>query len=178
MEQYQESFDSLLTRVDLPMSHAVSFFLSGLNEEIQHAVRMFKPDALHDSYCLVKLQEATLASIAKRTKPILDKTLAYTRGTGGRYGSTSQTWKPTSQRLGFSTKGNTSVSSIASSTSKPRTAGRTMSSKEIEERRANNLCFFCDEKYFSGHKCSAQVYRLEILEEENSNDMEGEQEEA
>jgi len=34
VEQYQESFDSLLTRVDSPIPHAVSCFLSGLNEEI------------------------------------------------------------------------------------------------------------------------------------------------
>ena len=34
VEQYQESFDSLLTRVDLPIPHAVSCFLSGLNEKI------------------------------------------------------------------------------------------------------------------------------------------------
>lgn len=55
------------------MNHAISCFLSGLNDETQHAVRMFKPQTLHDAYCLAKLQEATLASMAKRTKPILDR---------------------------------------------------------------------------------------------------------
>jgi len=43
-----------------------------------------------------------------------------------------------------------------------------LSDKEIEERRANNLCFFCEEKYFSGHKCSAQVYGLKVIEEESN----------
>jgi len=27
------------------------------------------------------------------------------------------------------------------------------------------MCFFCDEKYYPGHKCASQVYGLEILEE-------------
>jgi len=36
----------------------------------------------------------------------------------------------------------------------------------MDERRAKNLCFFCDENYFPGHKCKAHVYRLEIVEEE------------
>ena len=27
------------------------------------------------------------------------------------------------------------------------------------------MCFLCDEAYFLGHKCKAQVYRLEVVEE-------------
>jgi len=64
--QYQEKFNTLLNRVDLFVVQAVSYFLSGLNEEVQCVVRMFKPASLHGAYCLAKLQEATLASIAKR----------------------------------------------------------------------------------------------------------------
>lgn len=49
VEQYQESFDALLNRVELPTSHAVSCFLSGLCDEIQNAVRMFKPQTIRDA---------------------------------------------------------------------------------------------------------------------------------
>ena len=70
MEQYQDAFDALLIRIeDLPVSHAI---LSGLTSEIEHTVRMFKPKTLHDAYCLAKLQEAILASIARK-EPILEK---------------------------------------------------------------------------------------------------------
>ena len=34
VEQYQENFDSLLTRVELPVNYAISCFLSGLRDEI------------------------------------------------------------------------------------------------------------------------------------------------
>ena len=56
VEQYQKVFDSLLNRVELPISYAVSCFLSSLNEEIQYAIRIFKPQTLHDAACLAKLQ--------------------------------------------------------------------------------------------------------------------------
>ena len=73
VEQYQDAFDALLIRIeDLPVSHAISCFLSGLTSKIQHTVRMFKPKTLHVAYCLAKQQEAILASIARK-KPILEK---------------------------------------------------------------------------------------------------------
>jgi len=51
------------------MAYAISCSLSGLNDEIQNAVRMFRPQTLQDASCLAKLQEATLQSIAWRAKP-------------------------------------------------------------------------------------------------------------
>jgi len=69
VEMYQENFDSLLSRVDLTPSQAISCFLSGLTEEIQNAVRMFRPQTLHEACCLAKLQEATLQSMARKIKP-------------------------------------------------------------------------------------------------------------
>lgn len=90
VEQYQEAFDSLLNRVELPVQHAISCFLSGLNDEIQHAVRMFKPHTLHDAYCLAKLQEATLVSITRRTKPILGKPPLSSKGLGAAFKPSSQ----------------------------------------------------------------------------------------
>ena len=49
-----------------------------------------------------------------------------------------------------------------------------MTSKEINEKRANGTCFFCDEKYYPGHKCNSQVYRLEFVEEEEEVEVQGE----
>jgi len=61
---------------------------------------------------------------------------------------------------------------MGSVTSRPK---RSITSKEIEERRARNQCFFCDEKFYPGHKCSGQVYRLEFMEKEEED---GSQEEV
>nr|GEY16258.1 putative mitochondrial protein [Tanacetum cinerariifolium] len=35
--------------------------------------------------------------------------------------------------------------------------------KEIEEKRAKQLCFYCDQKYSPGYKCSGQMYSLEVV---------------
>lgn len=41
----------------------------------------------------------------------------------------------------------------------------TLTSKEIDEKRANNLCYWCDEKYSSTHKCQKKrLYVLQIKE--------------
>jgi len=64
--------------------------------------------------------------------------------------------------------------------SKPRTISRSLSPRDIEEKRAKNLYFHYDEAYFPGHKCKAQVYSLEVVEEikeEEEEEAEGVEEE-
>jgi len=153
----------------------MSWFLNGLSDEIQHAVRMFRPNTLHYAYYLAKLQEATLASVAKRAKSILDRGPFNTRGVGSRFGSFSQSQSSASHRTGPNASSHRSlaVSNTGSTNPKSKAVGRTLSSKEIDEKRAKNLCFFCEEKFFPGHKCLAQVCKLEVIEEESSQVEEG-----
>lgn len=46
--------------------------------------------------------------------------------------------------------------------------GRRLTAVEIDEKRSQGLCFFCDEKYVVGHNCSAkwQIFMVEVVEEE------------
>ncbi|GKC65472.1 hypothetical protein Tco_1098070, partial [Tanacetum coccineum] len=37
-----------------------------------------------------------------------------------------------------------------------------LTQKEIADKRAKNLCFYYDEKFVPGHKCSGQLFFLEI----------------
>nr|GEV78969.1 putative alpha/beta hydrolase fold protein [Tanacetum cinerariifolium] len=54
----------------------------------------------------------------------------------------------------------------------PSPAPRKQSSqKEFAEKRAKNLCFYCDQKYVRGHKCGGQMYALEIIPLEEDNDL-------
>jgi len=66
---------------------------------------------------------------------------------------------------GTSLNPRSAASNTGSVTSKPR---RVLTPKEIDEKRANSMCFFCDEKYYPGHKCAGQVYRLEVVEDGGS----------
>ena len=60
MLEYQEQFEELLNRVDLPEDYATSYFLSGLKTEIQLAVRMFMPKTLQHARTLAKPEEAKM----------------------------------------------------------------------------------------------------------------------
>ncbi|GKB19820.1 hypothetical protein Tco_0853743 [Tanacetum coccineum] len=38
-----------------------------------------------------------------------------------------------------------------------------LTQKEMEDKRSKGLCFYYDQKYFPGHKCSGQVFLLEVI---------------
>ena len=176
VEQYQDAFDALLIRIeDLPVGHAISCFLSGLTAEIQHTVRMFKPATLHDAYCLAKLQEATLASMARK-RPILDtpsRSWGQSSRSQGSWGNSSRSQGLQSSSngggMGFRRSSNTTPSpshysstSSQGSSSRFKKPTRPLTARELDDRRAKSLCFYCDEKYTPGHKCTAQVYTIEL----------------
>ena len=108
----------------------------------------------------------TVASIAKRAKPILKRPPPYVKSLASQsrtlqsFGSSPQ---KSSASAYASTRSSTGHNSISAS-SKLKEGGRALCPKEIDEKRAKNPLFFCDEKYFPSHKCKAQVYKLEIVE--------------
>ncbi|GKF53119.1 hypothetical protein Tco_0160029, partial [Tanacetum coccineum] len=59
VQSYQEAFEALLNRVDLPELVGVSMFIGGLKPEVGTPMRMFQATTLSESYGLAKMQEAT-----------------------------------------------------------------------------------------------------------------------
>ena len=193
VEQYQDAFDALLIRIeDLPVSHAISYFISGLTAEIQHTVRMFKPTTLHDAYWLAKLQEATLASVARK-RSILDKPPHV--GSWGHLSRPQGFWGHSSRSQGTHYSGNTgemgyrrpgsmapssshqsSASSQGSSSNRFKKPSRPLTARELDDRRAKSLCFYCDEKYTLKHKCIAKIYTIELENHEEETKEEEEEE--
>ena len=49
VQVYQDAFDVLYNKLDIPEPHAISLFLAGLQDDIQMAVRMFKPVTLSNA---------------------------------------------------------------------------------------------------------------------------------
>ncbi|GJT41734.1 retrotransposon-related protein [Tanacetum coccineum] len=47
-----------------------------------------------------------------------------------------------------------------------------LTQKELEEKRAKGLCFYCDQKYAPGHKCPGQLYSLEVSVDEEDQEEE------
>ncbi|GKE15868.1 putative mitochondrial protein [Tanacetum coccineum] len=46
-----------------------------------------------------------------------------------------------------------------------------LTQKEITDKRAKNLCFYCDEKFVPGHKCSGQLFSLEICADVSNSEV-------
>ncbi|KAK9672380.1 hypothetical protein RND81_12G097000 [Saponaria officinalis] len=164
MEQYQEQFDGLLNRTDLSEKQALSCFLKGLDVDIQNIVRMHKPHTLMEAFALAKLQEATISSFIRKSKPLLDRPVAKIP-----FQQSFHQSKPL-QYGGSSSNGG---QRFAVNVNKKLNAAR-LSKKEVVERRAKHLCFTCNEKWSPTHKCTAQLHSIEILTVvEDDSSMEG-----
>ncbi|XP_077232454.1 uncharacterized protein LOC143869781 [Tasmannia lanceolata] len=69
VKQYQEKFEELVNRTNgLPEKFFVSCFISGLRDEIEAGVRMFKLTTINEAIGLARLQEGNIEAIARRTK--------------------------------------------------------------------------------------------------------------
>ncbi|GJX99566.1 gypsy/ty3 retroelement polyprotein [Tanacetum coccineum] len=71
VQTYQEVFEALLNKVDLPELVAVSMFIGGLKPEVGTPMRMLQATTLSESYGLARMQEATNTIL----KPRLAKTI-------------------------------------------------------------------------------------------------------
>ncbi|GJX89340.1 hypothetical protein Tco_0341354 [Tanacetum coccineum] len=77
VKEYHDYFIDVLSRLQLPQKYSLSCFINGLNEDIKCMVLLFKPQTIHEAYCLAKLQEATLK--ARKTKEPIKTTPLATR---------------------------------------------------------------------------------------------------
>ncbi|GJW99635.1 reverse transcriptase [Tanacetum coccineum] len=137
IEDYQNNFDKLLSRVDIREDQAISFYMAGLPTDIELAVRMFKPQTLSVAYSLSKLQIETNEATKKKNKAPLFPTPKFNSYTSG--GSQISVHKP--YKL-------------------------CCNKCELENMVLHH-------KYVPGHKCTGQVYLLEVfLDEEESQEEE------
>ncbi|GJZ16700.1 hypothetical protein Tco_0552823 [Tanacetum coccineum] len=125
-----------------------NLYLVGLLTELEMSVRMFKPATLADAYSLTILQEAILDAVKNKNKP--SGSFNGNRfGNGGNYGNVS---KPAVLPMP-----NTPVTTPMR---------KQLSQKDYQEKRAHNLCFYCDQKYLLGHKCVGQLFSLVLVPNE------------
>ncbi|GKB59344.1 hypothetical protein Tco_0915530 [Tanacetum coccineum] len=72
IEEYHNAFDKLVSRVDLPEDQQISFYIAGLQSEVELAVRMFRPKSLTEVYNLSKIQKAAIKLNKQSTHNFLD----------------------------------------------------------------------------------------------------------
>ncbi|KAJ7979024.1 Retrotransposon gag protein [Quillaja saponaria] len=161
VQQNQEQFEILLNQVTLQEAHAISLFLSGLNEEIENAVRCFEPRSLIQTMNLAKFHESTFNALHRK-----NKTQFKTQNTLPPSKLPPLLPTPKQFPLGFSSNSpypsrtNPTNVTRSNATLKPI---KNLSQKEWEQKRLQGLCYRCDEKYTPGHKCKkAQLFQVLI----------------
>ncbi|GKC23954.1 putative mitochondrial protein [Tanacetum coccineum] len=153
IEEYRNAFDRLLSRTDLSEGQQVSCYIAGLQNDVESAVRMFRPKTLAKAYHLSKVQEAAIKVNKQKYKPPLLPTPIFL--------TNHNTYTPQNSTIvkQLPVPNNPLAATSSFNTPYPK---RQLTQKEFQERRAKNLCFYCDE-YTPGHSCRGQVFNLEVV---------------
>ncbi|GKA83144.1 reverse transcriptase [Tanacetum coccineum] len=159
VQVYQDQFESLLNKVKLLESYAVSLFVGGLKDEISMPIRRFKLTTLADAFSMARMQEATNNAMKPRYTP--SSSNFKFNNVGGGYKGNGLIPKPITTPLALPAPAQNSSGARV-----PNTPFRKqLTQKELEEKRAKNQCFYYDQRYSPGHKCSGHVYSLEVIGE-------------
>ncbi|KAJ8535530.1 hypothetical protein K7X08_023250 [Anisodus acutangulus] len=151
VKDYQSAFDSVMTRINLPLEYAISIFLNHLKAEISDVVWIGQPYTLPQAYYLARLQVSNFAAQSKAIK-----------GSSTGHFSTAPRGSG-SQWQNRSSGGNRKKPVVAAFNTIRR---RRLTPAETDEKRAQGLCLLCGEKFFPGHNCKSKRYLFSIEMEE------------
>ncbi|KAH0693545.1 hypothetical protein KY285_020642 [Solanum tuberosum] len=156
VKDYQNEFDKIMTRLTILPEYAISSFITGLRPEIGLTVKNHMPFSLPQAYQLARNTEAQVQAQLKLTR-------FPPSASGSQYKNNSYS----SFSRGVRSKNDYNQDKKETSLSLNKNNNKILSSTEINERRQKGLCFFCDEKFFPGHKCggSKSLYLLEVEDE-------------
>ena len=135
--QYKSQFEVISNRIKgLSEPHKLSCFLSGLRDEIRLPIRMLSPTSLHQAFGLAKIQEEYWISTRRASFK-------------------------TSMEVGSQAK--SSILGLPKPDPKARAAIQKISPAQMEERRKKGLCYYCEEKWNSSHRCktSPKLFLME-----------------
>ncbi|XP_026452105.1 uncharacterized protein LOC113352508 [Papaver somniferum] len=162
VEAYFEEFEyykALLLSVnkDFPESYFIASFIGGLKEELRNSVLMFDPKTLMNAFSLVRMQEQTLLiqhRVPKPTPKPFSTSFTTSRPFPPPMVTPKSTYTP-------------SPSSVPQPTAKPAQSlpFKNLTYEQVQERKAQGLCFNCDETYKRGHMCKKQYLCVLIGEE-------------
>jgi hypothetical protein len=162
---YKSQFELTSNRVrDLSNMHKLSCFMSCMKDEIRLAVKMQGPRNLGEAYALAKIQEEYLATVKRSTRPTYEPS----RGA----------WVQSQAQQRAAQVENKSGDSKQFS-ARPSMLVQRLTPMQMSERRKKGLCYNCDERWSSDHKCKdRKLYLMEEVEDEEAELVEIEEEEV
>ena len=146
---YKGQFKSISNRIrNLSDMHKLSCFMSGLKDEIRLAVKMQGARNLSEAYALAKIQEEYLITCKRSQR--------------SQYEGNRSNWSQQNLILGNARVESKGIESRQLNP-KPPLPVQKLTPVQMSERRKKGLCYNCDEKWSTNHKC--RTMKLYIMEE-------------
>nr|VDD52238.1 unnamed protein product [Brassica oleracea] len=153
---FLDKFENIRTRLTLPETHALSFFLTNMNPHLSLHVRQFSVTTVSDAARIASLHESSLAQTPHK----------YQRAPFNHF----PTQKPTTN-LPYKTP-TTTTPLLPTTQNKPSfiprnnndKPARKFSYQEMQDRRSKGLCMFCDEAFTPGHQLKHKRSQIFVME--------------
>jgi hypothetical protein len=160
LREYQKEFERLGNRVQGWTPKAlVGTFMGGLKPEIADGIRMFKPKSLKEAISLARMRDEQMIRQEKPHRPLYRTSDNSDRP----FKHTDVSNRPFTRSVGVSSPFKTQSASPM----------KRLTWSEMQQRRAQGLCFNCDERFVLGHKCKGpQLLLLESSYEDDEIDNE------
>ncbi|KAF3556931.1 hypothetical protein F2Q69_00017102 [Brassica cretica] len=153
IDEYLEKFDSAMTRITLAPEHALSIFLTNMNQHLALHVRQFNVTTVPAAAKIAKLHELSLAHTpAKTARSAFNP---------------SQRSSFTQNKNQYSSTTPTTPNTTSNQNTKPILATpphKRISFDEMQERKRKGLCMFCDEQFTPGHQLKHRRSEFLLLE--------------
>lgn len=157
VSEYQKEFEKVCNRViGLPTVAILDCFISGLRTEIQHEMAITQPSTISQDIGLAKLIESKLAASRHTT--------SYPRHNHPKHHPPPQPPLPTTPLLP------SPPTRLALPAPNPNTSLpiQWLSPIEMQARKAKGLCYNCDDRFHTGHRCKTKQFLLLLADEEPS----------
>nr|GMD50117.1 Ty3/gypsy retrotransposon protein [Ipomoea batatas] len=160
MEAYQSEFETKSNQVtDLHPDALLDCFISGLKPAIQNELSILKPTTLSDAIALAKLVEEKL----RDSRPLNP------RPTTWRPFNTETSHSPALRQVDptplLPTPINQNTPNNQLTPRKTTLPIKRLTAAEIQARRAQGLCYNCDERFRPGHRCQTKQFLLLLADE-------------
>ncbi|KAA8532322.1 hypothetical protein F0562_032355 [Nyssa sinensis] len=179
VEEYQSQFEILSNKIKgITEEFRVSTFISGLRDDLKIPVAMFKPTTLSATFGLARLQEEEVERRSQGYQPKYQNPQPFNQYQHPKLPTTPPILRLPAPppRPEFKNQ-NTTVRPPPTMAKKPNFPIKRITPTQMQKRRENKLCYYCDEKYYPGHKCSRpRIFLIEGIgiEEEESEEVEKE----
>lgn len=171
IREFEQLWSHLLTANKLlTEDFYVASFLSGLRQDIQQALYVYKPATLQEAMIEEKEQDVLVSLLEKRAVTVfkgqIKSFLSFMWGDKREGGSTNKSLARS--ELLKSKEGINKLEFVGLSNKLVKF--RRITPAEMAKRREQGLCYNCDEKFTQGHRCSRPQLFMVIAEDDTDCD--------